>query len=68
MKHLTKIIGSVLIVVTLGTGAQGLSSHSSENAETRALKSQVTELQIRLDALEVKVEAMGTARMYRTSP
>jgi hypothetical protein len=68
MKSTTIVIGTLLIALAVGAGAQGLTSKPSVGGESEALRAKVSELQARLEALEAKVESMNKARIQKAAP
>ena len=69
MKSLTKVLFGALTATALGAAAkQGLATRPGAATESTALQNQVAELQVRLAALESRVESMNKAKYQKVAP
>ena len=67
MSTLKKFAAASLVIVAAAATAQGLSAQRS-SPENEELKAKVAELQVRLNALEARVEAMNKPRLQKAAP
>jgi predicted transcriptional regulator len=67
MSTLKMLAAAGLVIVAAAATAQGISAQRS-NLENEELKAKVAELQVRLNALEARVEAMNKPRLQKAAP
>ncbi len=67
MSVLKTFAAAALIIVAAAATAQGISAQRS-NPESAELKAKVAELQVRLKALEARVDEMNKPRMQKAAP